>query len=117
MSGSTSAEQLGSDLIVHGVEMSLAVLMAEVFDDVRQIRGVHVFKQLVGNVQPDTALRICFEDVTEFPPNGVAWVFALCRANGWTEGDTIPLSTRRTWIEFPMSTSRREEPVDLPHVS
>src|SRR4051794_30681875 len=68
--------------------------MAEIFDNVRQIRGMHVFEQLVGNVQADAALGICFENIAELPANGVSRYSLLQSADNRRRDDPAEYATQ-----------------------
>ena len=43
----------------------------EFFDDIGQIGRMHLFERLVGNVQPQAALRVRLDDVAVLPPDRV----------------------------------------------
>src|ERR1043166_1166368 len=64
-------KRFGGHFAVDVLEDRLAVLRAEILDDVGEIRRMHLLEQPVGDIQSQAAPGIRLEDVTELPANGV----------------------------------------------
>src|SRR6202035_3464841 len=78
-------KRLGSHLAVDGLENGFAIVRTEIFDDVRQIRGMHALKDLVANVEAQPPLRIGFDNAAMLPADGMRRNQHLYPANqaGW----------------------------------
>ena len=64
-------QRFGGDFGVDGLDDRFTIIGTEFFDDIGQVRRMHLLERLVRNVQPQPALRVRLDNVAVLPPDGV----------------------------------------------
>ena len=72
---------IGGDFAIHGFEDGFAFGVTKLFDDLRQIGGVHALQLVVRDVEAQAALGVGFDDAAEIPRDGVGADGALHAAD------------------------------------
>ena len=74
-------ERFGGHFMVDGFEDGFAIVGAQIFHDVGQVRRVHLLQHLVADVETQSPLRIGFDDAAMLPGDGVRGNERLHAAN------------------------------------